>query len=123
MRVHTFAIVLALMISHAAVADLSNYYEQPVHGVEACEASLVNADTVAAGICVGYVMGIQTMVLASPEVSRVLGICLPPVSAGQLIRVFLKYTRDHPEEEHLGTSILLYKSWAGAFPCPSDQGE
>jgi hypothetical protein len=41
------------------------------------------------------------------------------VTAEQLYRIVVKYMRDHPEEAHKFTSVLIFKASAGAFPCPA----
>jgi hypothetical protein len=41
------------------------------------------------------------------------------VDNGQLVRIALKYIRDHPEEDHKLSAVLLVFSWQAAFPCTS----
>ena len=45
-------------------------------------------------------------------------ICYPEgVENGQLIRLVLKYIRDHPEQAHEPAAVLVVKAELNAFPC------
>ena len=45
-------------------------------------------------------------------------ICVPlGVTGGQLIKVWVKYANEHPEELHLSASSLVLSAYAEAFPC------
>jgi hypothetical protein len=41
------------------------------------------------------------------------------VTADQLYRIVVKYMRDHPQETHKFTAMLIFEASAGAFPCPA----
>lgn len=44
--------------------------------------------------------------------------CVPDkVTNGQLLRVFVKYLEDHPEELHKPANLLLVEAFRKAFPC------
>jgi Rap1a immunity proteins len=71
------------------------------------------------GMCRGYVLGvvdgIQTV--SSSFSDR---ICDPGhVTADQLYRIAVKYMRDHPQETHKFTAMLIFEASAGVFPCPA----
>ena len=47
-----------------------------------------------------------------------LGICFPDeASLLQVIRVVLKYIREHPEQAHLPSAVLVFSADLQAFPC------
>ena len=47
-----------------------------------------------------------------------LGICFPDgVNLPQVIRVVLKYIREHPEQSHLPSAALVFTADLQAFPC------
>ena len=39
------------------------------------------------------------------------------IGNAQLVRIALKYIKDHPEWAHHPTSVLVTKAWGKAFPC------
>jgi len=50
--------------------------------------------------------------------NRDLSFCLPDqVTNDQIIKIFVKYLDDHPEELHQPASLLLVTSMRKAFPC------
>jgi len=70
-------------------------------------------------LCHGYVRGVMdtldAMVIASklPQ-----GACVPPdITQGQIIRVFVKFLRDHPEDLHLRGNLLFMRAIARSYPC------
>jgi hypothetical protein len=47
-------------------------------------------------------------------------ICPPEhPTADQIYRIAVRYMRDHPEETHKFTSVLIFEASAAAFPCPA----
>ncbi len=47
-------------------------------------------------------------------------ICCPEgVEHGQVVSIVLKYIRNHPEEAHLPTQLLIVGALGEAFPCSS----
>ena len=45
-------------------------------------------------------------------------VCSPAqATLGQLIKIFTKYMRDHPEDLHRSSAFMLMVSWKTAFPC------
>jgi Ssp1 endopeptidase immunity protein Rap1a len=84
------------------------------------------------GLCQGFMTGfndgsgvaIAVLSVKNSSLSNLtdlvanLGICIPDgVEKGQLIRLALKYIREHPAEAHEPSSALVFKSEFLAFPC------
>ncbi|MFZ0563081.1 MAG: Rap1a/Tai family immunity protein [Terriglobales bacterium] len=75
--------------------------------------------------CVGYVAGFVDGVSVYPIYAEAKAkqkvpklICRPDgVEHGQLISVVLKYIRNHPEDAHLPTQLLIMGAIGEAFPC------
>jgi hypothetical protein len=73
-------------------------------------------DLMLAQICNGYLQGaIDTF-----EFERASGsLCIPnEVKSEQAIRVFMKYSDDHPEELHKAAPVVVLEAMRQAFPCP-----
>jgi len=47
--------------------------------------------------------------------------CLPKAESGQLVRIVLKYIRNHPEEAHQPTAFLIVVALQEAFPCATEK--
>jgi hypothetical protein len=68
--------------------------------------------------CRGYLTGLSdgvemTMMAVAPS-------CPPEnVTPAQMGRIALKYMHDHPEKTQKLTPVLIFESWAAAFPCPA----
>jgi hypothetical protein len=46
------------------------------------------------------------------------GICIPDsVENGQLLRIVMKYIRNHPEQSHKLSAMLVFNAEFYAFPC------
>jgi len=81
--------------------------------------------------CTGYMMGFHDGIKAAtatiqhfnPNINlkgslEDLEICVPDeVDHNQLIRLALKYIREHPEDAHLPTPVLITMAELKAFPC------
>ena len=75
--------------------------------------------------CIAYVVGLidgvskeTEFVLAVSNKQPPMPFCLPDdVENGQIIRITLKYIRNHPEEAHLSTAFLVVQALREAFPC------
>ena len=70
------------------------------------------------GQCVGAIDGITEIA----QIDRFsfdarFGICMPEITRGQIVSVFLKYVDDHPERGHDLYGIVLFQSLQQAFPC------
>jgi Rap1a immunity proteins len=93
---------------------------------------ITETDLDEASFCTGFVMGVNdgttagiVMLKSFKSLSDIQGsmedvsICLPEgVTAGQELRVLLKYIRAHPEQAHLPTAGLVLVAEYDAFPCP-----
>lgn len=70
----------------------------------------------------GYIQGAldtfefeRVTVSEKPEAQS---ICVPSdVKSEQAIRVFMKYSDDHPEELHKGAPLVVWEAMHQAFPC------
>jgi hypothetical protein len=77
--------------------------------------------------CLGYVAGfvdgvnLQTSFAEHKTNQKVpKPFCRPEsVEHGQLVSIVLKYIRNHPEDAHLPTGILIIPALGKAYPCPS----
>jgi hypothetical protein len=81
--------------------------------------------------CEGFMQGLRDGVAVATAVIRNsnpsvtlkgsisdLGICVPDqVNLLQIIRVAIKYIRDHPEQAHLPSAALVFTADLQAFPC------
>jgi hypothetical protein len=84
-----------------------------------------NVDIEHAVACIGYVEGVVQGISEEANYAHAMTnqepprpFCLPENSDnGQLIRVVLKYIRNHPEKAHLQTSLLATLALRDAFPC------
>ena len=81
-------------------------------------------DTVQDLVCTSYIAGLRDGVASevafaqSENKSAPKPFCLSVgVENGQLVKIALKYIKNHPEWAHLPTSVLLVKAWEEAFPC------
>jgi hypothetical protein len=72
-----------------------------------------------AGECYGYVTGFNHGVgMAYDIVGQPQPYCLPDgVTHGQMMRVLIKFIKDHPEKAHKLTGVLEIESFMDAFPC------
>ena len=77
--------------------------------------------------CIGYVSGVVDGVFWEVAFVGAKGskeppkpYCLPEnTENGQLIRIVMKYIRNHPEEAHQKTAFLIFNALGEAFPCKS----
>jgi hypothetical protein len=100
--------------------------------ISKCKQAIASADSLTpasishfdAGFCSGFMAGVnedQVMWQASDKMDHrdhLLSYCFPDASTnGQLLRVFVKYLDDHPEELHESAAFLYLKAMHRAFPC------
>jgi len=83
------------------------------------------------GECLGYVVGVQDGVAIEYDIeSRAFHAqgmeplaetyCSPDeVTQGQMMRILIKFIKDHPETAHFPTKLLAVQSFRDAFPCKS----
>ncbi|MGA2903984.1 MAG: Rap1a/Tai family immunity protein [Candidatus Korobacteraceae bacterium] len=127
--------VLGLVLScaltwsaHAAndyPGDSGNAFVRTCSGIDRGDKDKTNVDLQKEVACVGYISGLVDGVTAEIAFTQweihknVPGpYCLPEeVENGQLIRVVLKYVKDHPEKAHMRTGPLAVLAWQKAFPC------
>lgn len=89
-------------------------------------------DVLNSGICQGFMLGIEdgaglslSMLKATNNSVAYLkgsledpGVCFPNrIELGQMIRVTLKYIREHPEQAHLPSAELVILAFYNASPC------
>lgn len=89
-------------------------------------------DFLHAGLCEGFMLGVRdgmgfTIAALKHDNSSLsylkgsiedLGVCEPDtVELGQIVRVVLKYIRDHPEQAHRPSAELVVMAELNAFPC------
>ena len=68
--------------------------------------------------CRGYITGLSDGV--EMTMMEVVPSCPPEhVTPAQMGKIALKYMRDHPERTQKPTPVLIFESWAAAFPCPA----
>jgi hypothetical protein len=76
--------------------------------------------------CMGYIAAsfdmyeLMTFVSKTPRT-----ICIQhgQVFLGQIVRVFVKYLKEHPNDLHKPAALLFWKALSEAFPCPESQPE
>jgi Rap1a immunity proteins len=88
--------------------------------------SMCRAEMVAASgsFCAGFISGVleeQFMWTANDTLHKRthdFRFCLPEKSTNdQILKVFVKYLDDHPEELHKPAALLLIQAMVKAFPC------
>ena len=75
-------------------------------------------DTVAVGICVGYLTGVLDALdtWQASEGRRV--VCLPkPWDINQIVRIVVKYLENNPEDLHYRADAAVLFAVKAAFPC------
>jgi len=74
------------------------------------------------GYCSGFATGIlesNAAYAALPNYDKAFAFCVPEdgVKPGQLIRIAVKYMKEHPEKLHLRAAVLIHVAMREAFPC------
>src|SRR5262245_48136623 len=70
--------------------------------------------------CLSYVAGFMDALAATVVLGRQkpLTMCIPgTANRGQVVRIVVKYLREHPEKLHLVAGGLTYVAISEAFPC------
>ncbi len=77
------------------------------------------------GECFGYVDGVDDGIrIAYDIMSQPKPYCLPDgVTHGQMMRVLIKFIKDHPEKAHSQTRVLEIRSFMDAFPCTRSESK
>lgn len=72
------------------------------------------------GKCMGFISASRDMVSVWRASSPSVGICIPqPAQTIQIIRVFVKWAENHPEQHHERALLSFITSMREAFPCDS----
>ena len=116
----TVSSIAAIFLSALAAGDPVAAQQSPLASaytlLEAC--SQPNGTDLKAA-CLGYFVGFDDADADISELGHGRRIyCLPRgVSIGEMILVFEKYAKDHPEELHYQPRQMLALAMVGAFPC------
>jgi hypothetical protein len=106
----TATALLGTALSSSVAAEFENVSGASLKKI--CESYLDVPLNTADGMCVGYVVGVMSMM----EYINVL--CLPLKSThAQATLVVQKYLSDHPEKLHLDAGELVLDALQEAFPC------
>jgi hypothetical protein len=71
-----------------------------------------------AGLCVGYIRGLDFAGGILRAGSGPVPFCVPEKAAvGQMVRVVVNYADRHPEQMHEPFAVLVALALAGAWPC------
>jgi hypothetical protein len=81
--------------------------------------------------CIGYVKGVMHglwLEHGAAEAQTGRTISKPYCDAndaenGQIVRIVLKYIRDHPADANKPTALLIMRALAEVYPCPRKQEE
>jgi hypothetical protein len=100
--------------SFSGVRDSANIFLAKCSSEHATSLDELSAQTFCQGYITGLSDGVEMTVMA-------LAPSCPPahVTPAQMGRIALKYMQDHPEKTHVLTPVLIFESWAAAFPCPA----
>lgn len=72
--------------------------------------------------CWGFIKAFQELSALVDEGAKVnfIRACPPATSTGtQLVRVFVSYAQQHPEDLHKRASMMVLDAFRTAFPCPN----
>jgi hypothetical protein len=105
--------VALLSVAHAAAEPMSA--EELVGQCREAEPAVVS---VRGTLCVGYFTGFgDRELLTAAQGARLT--CMPgEATVSQLIKIYLKFTDEHPEWLHETARTMVLLSLAQAFPCP-----
>jgi len=76
------------------------------------------------GYCHGYLGGIlDAYAVISHSYPQAKFICLPKagISGEQTKNIFIKWVKDHPEQQHIAPRTAVLLSLRDAFPCSSEK--
>jgi hypothetical protein len=112
MRIVALGVAVALIQSTAGLAQTSAPDPSTGNGLlDTCDSE---AGSFRAGLCRGFIGGVAQV--GSGE--RL--ICFPnEATNGQIADTVLKGLREHPEQRHLLSGVLILSYLGAAFPCPS----
>ncbi|MBZ5686683.1 MAG: hypothetical protein LAP86_16760 [Acidobacteriia bacterium] len=109
----------------ANISTSGNRFLEICSALDKPTAQLDEMDFLNAGICEGYMLGLDDGVGMSFAVVKNasgsmedLGACVPPeVELRQTVHIVLKYIKEHPEQAHERTATLVVLATKSAFPC------
>lgn len=111
---------MALASAFHTGTDLSRSCRAFIRIVDRSEPRIYS-DVKESDLCAGYIEGALDAfdtVQALSWGDRAKWICAPEsMQLEQVIRVFLKYTDDHPEDLHYSAANVVWLALHGAFPC------
>ena len=75
--------------------------------------------------CWGFISAVQQYsILADQDGKTLLGACPKPDTATtQVLRIFIKYARSHPEKLGLPAAAVAFNAMADAFPCEGEKAQ
>jgi hypothetical protein len=86
--------------------------------------ALINEELTYGAHCGGYLLGFYEGYGAKAAADKVLGgtpnreVCFPDnLPTDQMVRVVVKYLREHPERLNQAPGLLVVGAFYGAFPC------
>jgi hypothetical protein len=95
---------------------------QPYRTAVVRDAQVSVSATADSPVCFGAFLATQQFINVnlSSGTPPIFGVCAPPEStATELIKVYLRYLDEHPEQGHQRFSIVVLASLRNAYPCPS----
>lgn len=105
------AVIAGFLLLHASSASAMTGNDV----YQVCGSS--NADNQFA--CMMYVVGVSDGIVMEALSNRKFPICVPPgVTNKELLDMFVKKLRDHPELRHYDAGALAYDMLVDNFPCP-----
>ena len=71
---------------------------------------------ISTGFCLGFSQGVQNTLQFFPKEA---GVCFPKegITAGQSMRIILKYLQDNPSQLHQKDTVLAVIAFKKAYPC------
>jgi len=118
--VDRFIMILVVVVLAASPASAAGTAEDLLRR---CEASI--GDNYCAGYIAGFYDGRTTSDYGKPELRA----CLPTDASGaqlsvtytQMVRVFVKWAKDHPDKLHWHDWQAVRQAFADAWPCPTSR--
>jgi len=126
------AVLLNAQTTARDISDSGNRYVEVCSSTEKSPEKVDEMYFLNSGLCSGFMMGYREGIKVSiamlqhdnPSLASLkdseedLGVCVPDgVELAQMIRVTLKYIREHPEQGHLPSALLVLMAERNAFPC------
>lgn len=116
-----------VMLIFASIAHAEHYYLDGFKLMQTCQRGdtgersptfeeNVRAD-IAAGVCIGYIMGGVDGIHTAETLSRSSIICEPDVRAGQIKMIVRRFLETHPEYLHRSAADIVAVALREAFPC------